>query len=720
MEKRLITVSLSTASVTLQPGKQSAEFEVIVRNDSDRQAQFELEVLAPASTRKPSEWYRLFPEVSVAKPPGDETRFQVQVFDTPLLNFVGTVTLTIRVTSPQLSDEARRVLRMTIAPGAATAPASLRLIPAQLQTYPRQVVDISVYVRSLSQHPIEVSLRCMGLTPSWLINGNERRIVVNPGSDEPVLFQCQPPAVTQVPSQAYPFWIEASVQGQAIARSDGEVIVSPVGFVKFAVTPEQQSIPSRKIWLPQWSNQTAIVEASLENLSNVHQMLRLDMQATPQKRCEYEPAIDAVLGLGETTRLPLAIQVKRPWFGWMKTVQLAITPVIKSSPAVEIDPTSQTVQIQLRPLIPLWIVIVLAALLGLLWLLLPRPEPAHVRSVSSVRISRDGNSVVSGSEDCTIRRWLIDHDRLKPEGNLDTIPANACNQSFQRPGVLAAAEHPFRVLAFDPRFNDRVTAGLSNGTIQTWNVATRTQVNDLQETKGDHVFALAFSEDAQTLYSGHAGGAIQVWQRRGEKFQKGRSLKLSPDRYYQVRALALSPDGTSLISAGSRRTLVLWSLTAPDSPPKLIAPVNGSAQSGGDEEYIWDIVFIPKTNQLATADSDGTITFWNLGQCNAVTSSTLSVSCPTQSLPASTAGRKTGIRSIQVSQDGRRIVSGDDAGQVILWSFTAAGNLATPPERRVLDQRQDKINTVDLLETSQGTLVVGGGDDKQVKLYPIR
>ncbi|MBD1847230.1 hypothetical protein H6F89_28270 [Cyanobacteria bacterium FACHB-63] len=705
MEKRPITVSLSTSSVTLRPGKQSAEFEVNVRNDSDRQAQFELEVVAPGSTRAAAQWYRLFPEVSVAKPPGDETNFQVQVFDTPLPNFVGTVTLTIRVTSPQIEGETRKVLRLAIEPGVATTPLSLRLIPAQVQTYPRQLTDLAIEVRNLTQSPIEVLLRCLNLTPSWLINGAERRILLNPGSDQSVTFQCQPPAVTQAPSQTYPFWIEASIQGQAIARSEGTVAVLPIGFIKFEVTPEAQTIPKAKFWWLQWKKNDAVVEVVLENLSNVRQLLQVETQAKPQNRCQWEPSINVVLGLGEATRLPISVRAKRPWFGLDKTVQLSVTPRAQS---VDVDPETQTVQLQVRPIIPLWIALLLAALFSLLLLLLPRSEPAHLSFVNSVRISHDGGSVVSGSEDCTIRRWLIDHDRLKPEGKIDTIPAKACNPLVKSTGILATAEHPFRVLAFDPEFNDRVTAGLANGTIQTWNVATRTLVDDLQDARGDRVFALAF-KDTQTLYSGHAGGKIRVWQRTNTgKFQQtGKPLELSPDRNYQVRALTVSPDRTLLVSAGSRRTLVLWNLSTPNAPPKVIA------QSGGQNDYIWDAVFIPGTTQLATSDSDGVITFWQIPECQAT------ANCPTQQWQTGTAERKAGIRSIQLSPDGRQLVSGDDDGQVILWTFKTAGNLATPPDRRLLYRHQKQINTVDLLKTRQ-TLVVSGSDDNQVNLYEIR
>lgn len=706
MENRPITVSLSTTSVTLRPGKQSAEFEVNVRNDSDRQAQFELEILAPGSTRTAAQWYRLFPEVSVAKPPGDETNFQVQVFDSPLPNFLGTVTLTIRVTSPQLAGETRKVLRLAIEPGIATTPIALRLIPAQIQTYPRQMVEITVEVRSLSQSPIEVLLRCVNLTPSWLVNGAERRVLLNPASDHSVSFQCQPPVVTQAQSQSYPFWIEALVQGQTIARTDGAVDVLPIGFIKFEVTPEQQTIPKERFWWLQWKKNAAAFEVLLENLSNVSQLLRLDIQAKPQNQCEWEPSIDAVLGLGEAARLPIAVRAKRPWFGLDQTVQLSVTPRAQS---VDVDPESHTLQLRVRPIIPIWMALLLAALLSLLLLFLPRSEPAHLSFVNSVRISRDGSSIVSGSEDCTIRRWLIDRNHLEPEGKINSIPANACNQSVKPKGILATAEHPIRVLAFDPRFNDRVTAGLANGTIQIWNVATRTSVDDLQDTRNDRVFALAFTADAQTLYSGHAGGKIHIWQRTAAgKFQRiPKPLELSSDRNYQVRALALSPDGKLLVSAGSRKTLVFWNLAAPDAPPKIIT------QSGGTNDYIWDAAFIPGTNQLATADSDGVLTFWQVEQCQ-------TTNCRPQQWQPGIADRKAGIRSIQLTSDGRQLVSGDDDGQVILWTFTAVGNLEPPPDRKLLYQHQKKINTVDLLKTGQGTLVVSGSDDNQVNLYQIR
>lgn len=102
----MISASLSTQSLIFRPTQPPASFEVTVNNDSDRFANFQLEIEA-AGEKRSSEyrWYRLEPEVAAAQPPGSSTKFQVFIFNTPISGFVGTVNLTVKVFSPQLGQE---------------------------------------------------------------------------------------------------------------------------------------------------------------------------------------------------------------------------------------------------------------------------------------------------------------------------------------------------------------------------------------------------------------------------------------------------------------------------------------------------------------------------------------------------------------------------------------------------------------------------------------
>lgn len=129
MASHEIDASLTTQNLTFRPGGGPVSFGVAVVNRSDRFVAFQLEVLAAGASRE-SSWYRLTPEVSEAKPPGDRTDFQIEIYETPLPQFVGTVNLTVRVFSPQLSEERRLLLRLTLEAG--DGPTLLRVdLPSQ-------------------------------------------------------------------------------------------------------------------------------------------------------------------------------------------------------------------------------------------------------------------------------------------------------------------------------------------------------------------------------------------------------------------------------------------------------------------------------------------------------------------------------------------------------------------------------------------------------------
>ncbi len=726
MNKCPITINLATQTVHYRADGSPCLFEVQVRNDSDQQAQFQLDITA-AGAHPNADWYRLDPEVSVAKPPGDETLFQVCITHSPIPHFSGLINLTVRVISPQLAGEARGVVRLIVEADDAVIPVGLNLLPSHVQAYPRNPVDLMVQVRNLGYQPIDVLLRLSGLTPSWLSSGAERRVLLNPQADECIVFPCQPPSVALAQSRAYGFRIEAFSRSIPVGQVEGILEILPIGFIKFGVTPPQQSVPLQ-VWLPDWKTQATTFWAELENLSNVAQQVNVDVQGSGAgQQWTYMPPVDAELGLGSTVKLPLEIHTQRPWVGLPKNFPLQMMARLNGESSsgngsVDVDPDRQPVKLLIRPIIPVWIVLALLALLITLFSFLFRPNPiGHTDFVKAVRFS-DDLSLVSGSDDCTIRRWRVNGDRLSPEGSLTAhFEQNASCKPFQSKGVLAFTNEPVWALAFSPRMNDRVAAGLSNGVIQIWHLLTQKQLQELPDDgTGDRVFDLVFTPDAQQLLSGHGSGKIRVWQRQGEAFltESVPVLELSPERNYSVYALAISPDGRYLVSAGSRNTLAVWDMQSMERPAALLM-----AQKGLDS-IVWDVDFKPESHIFVTADSDGNLKLWDLDQCGTNTSSVkdsgvdpetpvkieTSLNCePGDRWQAS----KAQIRAVRFSHDGKQLISAGDDKQVKRWTLNAPGESLVP---EVLFTSRSKINTIDLIETEQSLLLVSGGDDQRVNL----
>jgi hypothetical protein len=125
---RPIRTELSERTLRFEPGGQPTTFEVIVHNESDRFASFQVELEAPGvESSRGSDWYRLSPSVSSKIPEGDNTRFWIEIFGIPPVpgGFSGVMRLTVKTYSPELEEDDKQDLKLTIEGD--------RLAPPQLQ-----------------------------------------------------------------------------------------------------------------------------------------------------------------------------------------------------------------------------------------------------------------------------------------------------------------------------------------------------------------------------------------------------------------------------------------------------------------------------------------------------------------------------------------------------------------------------------------------------------
>ncbi|MBD2681273.1 MULTISPECIES: hypothetical protein [Nostoc] len=729
MENRIINASLSSQSLTFKPGGSPAAFVVTVINDGEQFAAFQLEILAAGASRSSgSQWYRLTPEVAAAKPPGGVTEFKVEIFDAPIPAFVGTINLTVRIFSPQLREERKLLVRLIIQPGKISTLLSVELPVRRFQVYPRNSVEIPARVRNLSPIEVETVVRFEGLNSSWIIGSTERRLLLEPGGQEEISFLCQPPAMTQAPSDDYPFVVKASSRNSPAISVEGILEILPVGYVGFTVTPQKQTLPNHKKWLPDRKSKTALFELFFKNTSNLYQQVDVELQGRDRRRCTYQVVPENVdLTIGETTKALLNVTTKRPWVGLAKTLRLEARTLLADQRLGSTDPSTQTLDLKVLPIVPLWLFLALLALLAALILFLLIPEPiGHTDIVNSVRFSGDAFSVVSGSDDCTIRIWSVDGNRLNPKGTAASPVNRACNDKVPNPeGLLAVIGQPVRTLRFMPKDDDRIAAGLEDGEIQFWNVRTHDRENSLRDPNdqtSDRVFALVFTENSLNLFSGHGSGKLRLWKRSGPgtNFESNPQVTdLGKDLKYPIRALALSEDETILVTAGNfKRVILMNPNNLEDNQRQLSTP----ELNGGDGDYIWSLDFAPGSHILATSDSDGFISLWDLDKCQTPQTQTSVNNSLTQQqceLRDRWRAANTSVRSIAFTVDGNKLVSAGDDGKIVIWPLTAEQKLdrTQAPNGQVAYQGSSQINTIDVTKDVQGTIVVSGDDAFRVKLY---
>ena len=741
MDNNAIDASLSIYSLTFRSPDNPVSFDVNVGNNSDSFANFHVEVSASGENLSSDyKWYKISPEVAAAQPHGSTTTFQVIVFESPVPGFVGTLDLSVRIFSPQLRQERRLLLRLTIAADRRPSVVSVELPIKQFQIYPRNPVDIPVRVRNLGQQFVEVVVKLTGIELSWLVGGDQRRVSLAPASQVEISFQCQPPAVTKAPSQNYPFEIEAI--GQNSTTTDrGNIEVLPIGFVGLKVDPKHQQLPARGQWWPNWRDRSTAFNLFFKNDSNLHQQVDVLLQGKDRDRCTAEISPPAAhLDLGQTTTVQLQIATKRPWLGIGTKLHLEVKPSLTDQRLGTTDPATESLTVRVLPIVPLWMQ--LAAIVtiagSLAWLFKPG-SISHTEFVNSVRFSGDGDTVVSGSDDCTIRRWRRDGDKLTPFRSVPANEAVACGKSQQPQGLLAIPNRSVSVLRLMPEDSNRLAVGLENGTVELWNVTTAKKIAQLaapDRVTADRVFDLVFSQDSKYLFVGHGSGKVRVWQRLSAdgQFQLASSPVLDLNnqlkRNFQVRAIAIDPAQNTLVIGGNYKRFVVWSrqqIFDANKPQLAVQKLEKLDEklSAGSGDYIWGLAFVPNAPSiLATADSDGYITIWDLASCGGGATETTAVkelNCQRVGVKARWQASKQAIRSIAFSADGKLIVSGGDDGKLMAWWLTPEYQLdrVKSPIGREIYHSDRKINSIDLKTIDRGVAIVTGGEDFQVKLHQL-
>ena len=720
----VIDASLTTQNITFRPGGPSVSFGVSVINRSDRFASFQLEIQA-AGAGEQSNWYHLSPDVSTAKSPGDRTDFQVEILDSPLPNFVGIVNLTVRVSSPQLLEERRLVLRLMLEPSGELNLLRVRLPTERFQVYPRNVVEIPVTVKNMGSQPSEVHLQCT-LEPSWLVGSSERRIQIPANGEITTTFPCQPPGVDRVASCDYPFIIIAKSHVGSAVEARGILEVLPVGFMQFEVQPQQQRIPAKRPWLPNWRSRSGTFQLLFKNNSNLLQTLDLEVRGQDAKQCKIEVSSDLVLPVGEITSANLNISPRRPWIGWPRKLKFEVKPWLSDPRLGSCDPATQILFLKVFPIIPLWLLLALSMIAAVVF----KPMPiTHLAGVNAVRLSgTSGRSplVMSASDDCSIRTWgVTDWGTLAPQGALSKgTLAKTCTdaQPKSSQGLLAISQQAIRLLALTPVKNNQVFAGLENGTVQVWDINTGKGLYTLKDPKdqtSDRILDLMFTRNSLTLYTSYGSGIIRSWQRpRDIRFDSkpAKVLKVPDSFAYQAWSLTLSPDEKTLVSAGQFKRLVLWDV-AKSQPRQLRLSEN--AQNRGENDFFWDVSFAPSLPVLAASDSDGYITLWNLSQCQKASTKSPKKQLPQQSCAqlARWQASKTSVRSILFTPDQRWLVSAGDDGQILAWHLTAKGTPDPTQKPKRIATLPHRITSLDAIAKEQGVWIASGSDDARVRLY---
>jgi hypothetical protein len=244
----------------------------------------------------------------------------------------------------------------------------------------------------------------------------------------------------------------------------------------------------------------------------------------------------------------------------------------------------------------------------------PRPEPplwlrsleGHTHWVLAVAVSPDGRTIVSGSDDRTVKVWEAESGRL-----LRSLEGHTG-------GVNAVAVSP------DGR---TIVSGSDDRTVKVWDAHDGRLLRSLEgHTSG--VNAVAVSPDGRTIVSGSADRTVKMWEA-----ESGRLLRSLEGHTDWVQAVAVSPDGRTIVSGADDRTVKVWD--AHDG--RLLRSLEGHTSG------VNAVAVSPDGRTIVSGSDDRTVKVWDTASGR---------------LLRSLEGHTDRVNAVAVSPDGRTIVSG--------------------------------------------------------------
>ena len=204
---------------------------------------------------------------------------------------------------------------------------------------------------------------------------------------------------------------------------------------------------------------------------------------------------------------------------------------------------------------------------------LERRLEGHSASIWSLAVSPNGQTLISSSEDESIRIW-----------NLATGEADE---------IILSQDTVVYAVAFGPDGQIFASAG-KDKVIKIWNAKDLTQLKSLPGHQ-DVIRAIAISPDGKYLVSGSWDKTVKVWE-----LQSGKLITTFKGHQDRVVTVAISRDSRTVFSGSIDNTIKVWSI----ENAKLITTLSQHS------DWVLTLAASSQENLLVSSGKDRTIKLW--------------------------------------------------------------------------------------------------------------
>lgn len=282
----------------------------------------------------------------------------------------------------------------------------------------------------------------------------------------------------------------------------------------------------------------------------------------------------------------------------------------------------------------------------------------HQGAVRSVAYDPHHHRALTGSWDLTARYWDLDNgaEVLRLQGH--EAPIYGAAISYNGQWALSAAWDNTLILwdlptgevirtleghgdwvrdvAFGP-FDDTAVSASYDGTLILWDLQTGDIIHRLRGHISK-VWAVDYSRDGRYIVSGSQDGTARVWNP-----ETGEEIQRFSEHHGWIRGVDISPDGRTVLTAsGGDNTLRWWDIETGEQ----------LAVFRGHTDWLWSVAFSPDGRLAVSSAADSSIILWDL---------------ESQTMLRRFEGHTGPVNKVAFSPFGQLILSGSADGTVRLW-----------------------------------------------------